>query len=128
MCCLIIAWHHARWASSHRSQELLLEAIGRAAFEATELPLVLSAAQVQRLDKRGNTTAVRSDADCRRLRNAPGIIVCNTLLRTARSSRDVQSDAHATFATAAATLLMPSSGDGPDVANGSDADTRRVDL
>ena len=58
-----------------RGRSQLLEAISRAACEATEIPLSFTSASVERLDERGQATFIKTDTDCRRLRDAVGIRV-----------------------------------------------------
>ena len=85
------------------SQEVLLESISRAAFEATNVQINLSCAQVECLDKRGRATAVETDDQCMCLRNATGIRVCNMQLNTIE--RTLRPDPEMPLLTAA-TLLM----------------------
>ena len=54
-------------------QDLLLECIARAAFEATEIAFDFGSASLETIDRKGHATRVQSDADCRRVRGANGL-------------------------------------------------------
>ena len=70
------------------SRDLVLESIARAAFEATEMPFNFSTARLERLDKLGNPSTVRTNADCKHLRGAASI-------RVIRSAGDPRSASEA---------------------------------
>ena len=57
------------------SRELLLECIARAAFEATEISFDFSTATLERLERKGHATVVKTDRDCRSIRSAAGLRV-----------------------------------------------------
>ena len=61
--------------ASPAAQDLLLECIARAAYEATEFAFDFSGATLELLDRRGKATVVKTDGDCRRIRGAAGLRV-----------------------------------------------------
>ena len=64
-------WTRASWTA----QELLLECIARAAFEATEISFDFHSATLERIERNGHATVVKTDGDCRRIRSAAGLRV-----------------------------------------------------
>ena len=56
-------------------QDVLLEAISRAAFEATDVPFDFGVAHVLRVDNKGKSTDVLTDKDCMTLHKASGLRV-----------------------------------------------------
>lgn len=64
----------------------LLDAISRAACEATEMTLNFASARIERLEETGQAAAIKTDADCRRLRDAHGIRVIQSARQPASES------------------------------------------
>ena len=100
-----------------RTLDSLISAAEAAGYEATQEAIDLCDACVESLDHSGNPTAVTTDADCRRLLDAPGIRFTD-VARSGRGGASTRSSDGAAAAAAVQVLLSPSNADSGDMAGG----------
>jgi len=73
------------------AQELLLECIARAAFDATEVSFDFESAVLARIDRQGRSAVVKTDADCQRIRErgVAALQICTRSSDAGRSAKGV---------------------------------------